>query len=254
MQTQLANFLTLVHHNGSMMSKLIQLLCALLLSNLPAATYAENKAVWGSARAQDGDSLMVDGTRVRLFGIDAPELDQSCRRDGQSWNCGSAAQEQLANLVTGKMTMCTVVDTDQYGRQVARCSVGSIDINRTMVASGFAVAYRKYSTDFVAAEASAKAAHLGLWAGTFELPSQYRHDERAVRTTVNSTRRTTSSSHSGVQTPTSRGCVIKGNRNRKGQWIYHLPGMPYYEQTRPEEIFCSEAQAQAAGYRRAIVR
>ena len=49
-------------------------------------------------------------------------------------------------------------------------------------------------------------------------------------------------------------CNIKGNRNRKGQWIYHLPGMPYYDQTRAEEMFCTEAQAQAAGYRRAIVR
>jgi hypothetical protein len=49
-------------------------------------------------------------------------------------------------------------------------------------------------------------------------------------------------------------CRIKGNRNRKGQWIYHLPGMPYYEQTRAEDMFCTEAQARAAGYRRAIVR
>jgi hypothetical protein len=52
----------------------------------------------------------------------------------------------------------------------------------------------------------------------------------------------------------SSGCVIKGNRNRKGEWIYHVPGMPYYDVTRPEEIFCTEAQGQAAGYRRAIVR
>lgn len=50
------------------------------------------------------------------------------------------------------------------------------------------------------------------------------------------------------------GCVIKGNRSRRGEWIYHLPGMPYYDVTRPEEMFCSEREAQAAGYRRAIVR
>ena len=49
-------------------------------------------------------------------------------------------------------------------------------------------------------------------------------------------------------------CSIKGNRNRKGQWIYHVPGMPYYDRTRPEEVFCTEAEARAAGYRRAIVR
>ena len=52
----------------------------------------------------------------------------------------------------------------------------------------------------------------------------------------------------------SGSCNIKGNRNRKGQWIYHVPGMPYYDQTRAEEVFCTEAEARAAGYRRAIVR
>lgn len=48
-------------------------------------------------------------------------------------------------------------------------------------------------------------------------------------------------------------CNIKGNRDRRGQWIYHVPAMPYYDQTRAEDIFCNEAEAQAAGYRRAIV-
>lgn len=52
----------------------------------------------------------------------------------------------------------------------------------------------------------------------------------------------------------SSACNIKGNHSRRGEWIYHLPGMPYYEQTRPEAMFCTEAEAQAAGYRRAIVR
>jgi hypothetical protein len=47
------------------------------------------------------------------------------------------------------------------------------------------------------------------------------------------------------------GCAIKGNRNRRGEWIYHLQGQEYYEDTRPEELFCTEREAQAAGYRRA---
>lgn len=217
---------------------------------LATNAFAQNDAVWGLARAQDGDSLLVGATKVRLFGIDAPELDQGCQRNGQSWNCGTAAQQQLARLASGKMVMCGVVDTDRYGRRVARCSVGATDINRAMVATGFAVAYRHYSTDYVDAEASAKAARLGLWAGAFELPSQYRHDERNARNFPG----TTAPSRQSAQVKFRGGCVIKGNRNRKGQWIYHLPGMPYYERTRPEEIFCSEAEAAAAGYRRAIVR
>lgn len=79
------------------------------------------------------------------------------------------------------------------------------------------------------------------------MPADFRHSSEPRQREV--TART-------VATGPSRfsGCVIRGNRNRRGQWIYHLPGMPYYEATRPEELFCSEAEAQAAGYRRAIVR
>ena len=225
---------------------------ALLASPLlviTAAAAASPGAIWGTARAQDGDSMMVDGVRVRLFGIDAPELDQPCTRAGRVWACGEEAAAELSRLVTGRKVMCTVVDTDQYGRRVARCSTGATDINRAMIEAGLAVAYRSYSLDYVGAETRAKTAHLGLWAGTFELTSQHRFDERAMRSS-----RPRTAPRQSAQVTFKNGCNIKGNRNRRGQWIYHLPGMPYYEQTRPEEIFCTEAQAQAAGYRRAIVK
>jgi hypothetical protein len=211
--------------------------------------------VQGIGRAKDGDSLMVGNTEVRLFGIDAPEFDQSCTRNGQSWSCGSAAADQLMRLVTGKDVRCTSMGLDQHGRTLGRCMVGTSDINRMMVAAGYAVAYRHYSNDYVSAEASAKAYKRGLWAGTFEMPDQYRHEgeatpvrkpERVVRTG----RPPRVQSHSPQP---SGGCVIKGNRGSHG-WIYHVPGMPYYEKTQAEEIFCTEDQARAAGYRRARVR
>jgi endonuclease YncB( thermonuclease family) len=206
----------------------------------------------GAAQAIDGDSLHVGNREVRLFGIDAPEYHQSCKRGAQSWSCGANAAGLLARLVNGKTAKCEAVDTDEYGRTVARCSAGNLDLNRVMVAFGYAVAYRHYSLDYVSAEETARANKRGLWSGTFKMPSMFRHeDQPQVDRAVRQPGRSYSHHRS---TPTASGaCVIKGNRGPHG-WIYHLPGMPYYQQTRAEQMFCSERDAQAAGYRRAKVR
>lgn len=195
---------------------------------------------------------MVGETEVRLFGIDAPEWDQSCSRNGKQWACGQEAADHLMHLVTGKQVTCQAVDIDEHGRTVARCSVGSTDVNKTMVATGYAIAYRQYSFEYVSAEESAKANKLGLWSSNFQAPSEYRHagDPRPAR-----------EAHRGRQSRQPKvavssggaGCVIKGNQGSNG-WIYHLPGMPFYDRTKAEQMFCSEAEAQAAGYRRAKVR
>ena len=214
---------------------------------------AAGAPVWGFADVRDGDTLMVGSTKVRLFGIDAPELNQSCARGSGHWNCGTAAAEQLTKLVGGKRVFCASMGVDQYQRVLGRCVAGTSDVNQAMVSLGYAVAYRRYSTDYVSAEESAKARKLGLWAGSFQMPEQYRH----ATTIPHKGRSARSSATKSSETWAGRArgnCNIKGNRNRKGEWIYHLPGMPYYEQTRPEDIFCTEAEAQAAGYRRAIVR
>jgi len=134
---------------------------------------------------------------------------------------------------------------------------GSTDINRAMVATGYATAYRRYSSDYISAEDSAKVNKRGIWAGTFQNPSDYRHagdapvPQRPKASTKRSAPRAVSNDW---QARASGNCNIKGNRSRRGDWIYHMPGMPYYDQTRPEEIFCTEAEARAAGYRRARVR
>ena len=212
--------------------------------------------LWGIGRAADGDTLTVGETRVRLFGIDAPEFGQSCTRGGREWACGAAAAEELAKLVTGKQVRCVSMDTDQHQRMLGRCTVGTLDVNRAMVAGGHAVAFWRYSTDYVSAEDSAKANRRGLWAGTFKMPSEYRNGTTpaATRSTNSQTRRMARTSSSNWAGRAAANCNIKGNRNRRGEWIYHVPGMPYYDGTRPEEIFCSEADARAAGYRRAVVR
>jgi endonuclease YncB( thermonuclease family) len=224
---------------------------AFLLAACAPAAAAETFSGYG--RSIDGDSLYIGDREVRLFGIDAPEWTQTCTKGGKAWACGEAAANQLSKLIIGERLLCQKVDTDEYRRAVARCTAGSVDVNRYMVSSGYAVAYRHYSTDYVGAEESAKAAKLGIWAGTFEMPSQFRHVEEKVTQRERLKRRGPTSSSNSWQGRANANCNIKGNRGSHG-WIYHLPGMPYYDQTRPEEIFCTEAEAQAAGYRRARVR
>jgi endonuclease YncB( thermonuclease family) len=227
-----------------------------IAATLAACSPASAEPVFtGIGRPIDGDSLYVGEREVRLFGIDAPEYHQTCTRNGRPWSCGADAAKELSSLATGKLLRCVPIDTDEHGRTVARCSVGSLDINRLMVATGYAVAYRHYSLDYVSAEDSAKANRRGLWAGNFQLPSDYRHEEapvtkRAPRQQTAHRRNETQPSRS---TATNSSCNIKGNRGPHG-WIYHLPGMPYYNQTHAEQMFCTEAEARAAGYRRAKVR
>jgi endonuclease YncB( thermonuclease family) len=229
---------------------------ALFLLALSSAAHGQ-APVFGVGQAKDGDSLTVGGKEVRLYGIDAPEWDQSCQRGGQDWSCGSAAADRLAQLVTGKNVVCSTVGTDEHKRILGRCMVGATDVNRAMVASGHAVAFRRYSSDYVSAEDSAKANKRGIWSGTFQMPSDYRHAGDApvpVRPKTSANRGAPRAVSSDWQARATGNCNIKGNRNRKGQWIYHVPGMPYYDRTRPEELFCTEEEARAAGYRRAIVR
>jgi endonuclease YncB( thermonuclease family) len=217
------------------------------LAALGVASPLSAASFYGLAQSIDGDSLRVGDREVRLFGIDAPEFDQSCKRSGQDWSCGQDAAERLSQLVTGKDVRCVEMGTDQYHRTLARCTVGAIEINRTMVATGYAVAFRRYSMDYVSAEDSAKASKRGLWAGSFQMPWQYRGETNpAPRSVPPSNRR----GPAIVRPPSSGACNIKGNRNRRGEWIYHVPGRPGYAETRAEQMFCTEAEAQAAGYRK----
>ena len=215
---------------------------------------APPNAFAGIGRAKDGDSLMVGEREVRLFGIDAPEWDQTCKRGDKVWACGQDAAEELSRLVTGRDVSCVAVDTDRHGRTVAQCTANGLDLNRAMVARGFAIAYRLYSTAYVSAEESAKVNRRGIWAGTFETPSEYRHEggTRSVPSKPQRGRPARMTASRSSEQPSGR-CAIKGNRGSHG-WIYHIPGMPYYERTRAEQMFCSEAEAQAAGYRRAKAR
>jgi endonuclease YncB( thermonuclease family) len=129
----------------------------------------------GHARVLDGDTIVVAGERVRLHGIDAPELDQSFRCGGREMPCGAMAMAALEALTAGVRLRCEVVERDRHGRLVAKCfSPSGVDVGRRMVSAGWALAYRRYSTDYVDAENEARRARRGLWRGTFTKPWAWR--------------------------------------------------------------------------------
>lgn len=220
----------------------------LVLLALMLATPAAADIVSGKAQIVDGDTLEVEGRRIRLFGIDAPELSQTCERDGEAWACGAESARQLAAVIEAQQVACVGDEIDQYGRLVATCSAGATEINAVMVETGWATAYRSYSQAYVAAETRARGNRRGLWRSTFDLPEAYRLLQAEA---VAPQQAQPASMRAAGSSPRPSGtCLIKGNRNNRGEWIYHLPGRPYYDQTRPEEMFCTEEEAIAAGYRR----
>jgi endonuclease YncB( thermonuclease family) len=111
----------------------------------------------GRATVTDGDTLTVAKQRILLWGIDAPESAQQCTtKDGRAWLCGRRSAAALDGYVLDKTVRCQPKDTDRYGRVVAECFVQAQSVNRWMVRSGWAVAYRQYATAFIADEADAR--------------------------------------------------------------------------------------------------
>lgn len=200
--------------------------------------------VAGRASVIDGDTLDIHGTRIRMQGIDAPESSQTCERDGKPYRCGQQAANFLDGLIASRPVRCEEETKDKYGRTVARCFVGGTDLNREMVANGWAVAYRQYSTLYVPDEEQAKASGKGIWAGEFQMPSDFRKAKKG------------DASPRPVPAVAGKasGCLIKGNISSKGDRIYHVPGSRFYDKTAidtsaGERWFCSEAEASAAGWR-----
>ncbi|QRM55718.1 thermonuclease family protein [Sinorhizobium sp. BG8] len=130
----------------------------------------EAVSVTGTARAADGDTLTLNGVRIRLTGFDAPELAQICTRGDGEWKCGLSARARLAELLRTGTVSCETRGTDRYGRTLGACSSGEGDIGAIMVREGLAVSYGDYGAE----EDVARAEHRGLWSGTFEQPQAWR--------------------------------------------------------------------------------
>ena len=146
----------------------------------PVAQTPPAQLLSGIARVIDGDTIEVRGTHIRLDGIDAPESKQTCEANGQTYACGEQATEALIVLLGARPVECTETGKDRYQRIIAKCRVDSIDLGTWMVEHGWAVAFRKYSLEYVRAEDRARSAKLGIWAGTFEMPENWRR-EKAIR-------------------------------------------------------------------------
>lgn len=220
---------------------------SLPLALLLLATPALAEPIIGRASVIDGDTLDVRGTRIRLHGVDAPEAAQTCKdADGKDYRCGQVAALALADHIGKRIVTCDPRETDRYGRVVAVCRADAEDLNAWMVRQGHAIAYRRYAEDYVNTELTAKALRHGLWAGTFQEPSEWRREKRASGEEARPEVVTAPSKPSG--------CTIKGNISASGERIYHLPGSRDYERTRindraGERMFCSEDEAKAAGWR-----
>ncbi|MCV0382607.1 MAG: thermonuclease family protein [Erythrobacter sp.] len=226
-----------------------------LLSALIAVPQAAAAQVFeGTAKAVDGDTIDMTGMRIRLLHMDAPETAQNCTVGGEVWNCGTDATSALASLLSDQTISCVSATRDMYGRYLAVCRTRIMDLGEQMVAQGLAIAADDAPEGYRAAGERAKSLKLGLWNSEFQMPRDWRAENlpdskpAAAPRTSAPPRPTASRSYRN-----EFGCAIKGNRSRRGDWIYHLPGQQYYSQTRPEELFCSEADAQAAGYRRSKV-
>ncbi|MBX6426430.1 MAG: thermonuclease family protein [Variibacter sp.] len=128
------------------------------------------EAIVGPASIIDGDSLRVAGVEIRLFGIDAPELAQICTRAGRPWACGREAAEALRAAAADREVTCRPRDQDRYGRTVAVCHAGGVDLGAAMIKGGLAVAYGAYEAD----EREARDARRGLWSSTFDPPALWR--------------------------------------------------------------------------------
>jgi endonuclease YncB( thermonuclease family) len=131
----------------------------------------------GLARVIDGDSIIVDSTVIRLAGIDAPELAQTCQRNGKEWDCGRDIARRLRTHLGFAPVACRGNRFDQHDRLLATCHVKGKELNRWLVELGWAVSFDGYPAE----EQIARKAKRGLWAGKFERPSSWREGQRDRR-------------------------------------------------------------------------
>ena len=217
----------------------MRMLLIILLTSISSTANAET--LYGDVTVVDGDTIKMDEHQIRLHGIDAPESSQKCQDNlANTYSCGQIATQRLKELIGGEKVSCKIKDTDKYRRLVAVCFVHESNLNEQLVIEGLVVAYRKYSADYVPAERIAQQDASGLWRGLFTNPWDWRKGVRL----------------GAAKNINTNECSIKGNISSSGK-IYHTPGSTWYNKTKintakGERWFCSESDAQAAGWRAPI--
>ncbi|MGO9060181.1 MAG: thermonuclease family protein [Candidatus Binataceae bacterium] len=232
-----------------------------VITFLGSASAPAANELTGMARVIDGDTIALGQLHIRLEGIDAPETDQVCLdAEGKPWTCGVAARNSLSSHIAGRIISCIAHGEDRYGRMLAICSADGEDLNAFMVREGLALDYVKYSREYISAEDTAREQRRGMWAGAFIAPWDWRHRDRNTvilgALSVPVTAQTELLAPASSTTAPSPECTIKGNVNRKGERIYHMPGQIAYakvDMRDPQKRwFCSEDEARAAGWRPAM--
>jgi endonuclease YncB( thermonuclease family) len=232
---------------------------AVILSAAPG--YAADAIV------RDGHTLQLGSVTYRLDGIDAPELDQICIDDhADPWTCGVDSRQQLTKLIGGSQVHCIDLGADKShkNRHIGICSAdgATASLNQQMIRLGFALSFEPaLKLNFQEDAASAKEARAGLWKGCFVAPQEFRIGKKVGTLLGASCRADRDSEIRAVLFPDDLAmpprCSIKGKfavraRVTGNIGIYHLQGCPSYPaMTKPDRWFCSEDDAQAAGFRRA---
>ena len=163
----------------------LNLFSLLIIFFLSFANFANSQekfiSVWGSnISIIDGDTIKIGKEKIRLFGIDAPEIKQLCKnKNNNHYACGEKSKNFLSTLInsTDKKIYCYYSERDRYNRIIGECFIKAnslININQKMVSQGHAIAYLKYSKKYLKDESSAKTNKLGIWEGTFDLPEAWR--------------------------------------------------------------------------------
>ena len=153
------------------MKKLILILFILL--NLNTQVIAGE--IYGIPVITDGDTIKILKNKIRLHGIDAPEKNQKCTKNEKMYNCGVVATEALIKKIGKNIVSCrTQNNKDRYNRLIGVCFIEHENLNKWMVRNGYAIAYRRYSEDYISDEEFAKINKIGLWSGTFLTPEKWR--------------------------------------------------------------------------------
>jgi len=159
----------------SLVKKLsLSLFSILILLSLPNLSVSAEKIIIGKARVIDGDTIKINGKKIRLFGIDAPEKNQICSKNSNSYNCGLTSTKFLKEIIKNEKIECTYKNLDRYGRILGICG----DINGKMVEFGHAVAYVRYSKKYLSLQKKAKNEKRGIWSGKFDMPEDWRRKNK----------------------------------------------------------------------------
>ena len=135
-------------------------------------TYTDIKSQ--DVKITDGDTIKINGEKIRFSGIDTPELNQTCVKEGVKNSCGLTAKQILIDKIIDNKVKCIKEGIDRYKRILAECFVNNESLSRYLVRSGYAFAYRKYSKKFIIDEDYARANKLGMWSMEFEYPWDFR--------------------------------------------------------------------------------